>query len=225
MSYSSGTGRWVSQLKYLLHHCKIYILLILLGSDPQGIVSEITMYTPSQKRVSEITLDNRGDESWLQGNEGLDLVDRSTVFRGSWWGVLLYAFQNNAGYLLSLTFLPLLEIRKIQNQLLGTKQDKRREKSYSSTREVTLQIFYVVWTIWEWTIWKYTEGLCSCTFVASEKNGNSPRLLQRVTFLGFCKCLGEGGRQINCSYNWIFSSFECLWQNRQTNKQKQNSDL
>lgn len=47
-------------------------------------------------------------------------------------------FQNNAGYLLSLTFPPLVEILKIQDQLLATEQDERREKSYSSTGEVTL---------------------------------------------------------------------------------------
>lgn len=72
----------VTELKYLLHHCRIFIL-ILRGSDPHSILSEIAMYTPSQKRVSEITLDNCGDESWLQGNEGLDLIDRSTEFKGS----------------------------------------------------------------------------------------------------------------------------------------------
>ena len=128
----------VTGLKYLLQYCKICILLMLHGSDPHSIVSKITMYTSSQKRVSEIVLDNLRDGSWFQGNKGLGFIDRSTECRGSLWGVLLYAFQNNAGYLLSLTFPPLLEIPKIQDQLLGTEQYERREKSYSSTGEVTL---------------------------------------------------------------------------------------
>lgn len=56
--------------------------------------------------------------------------------------VFFMVFQNNAEYLLSLNFPPLLEIPKIQDQLLGTEQDERRKKSCSSTRGVTLNFVY-----------------------------------------------------------------------------------
>lgn len=129
----------VTGLKYLSQHCKICILLMLQSSAPTlYCFRNHNIHMLSWMRVSKIILDDCRDESWFQGNEGLGFVDRSTEFKASWWGVLLYASQNNAAYLLSLTFPPLLEIPKIQDQLLGSEQYERREKSYSSTEEVTL---------------------------------------------------------------------------------------
>lgn len=139
------------------------------------------IHMSSRTGVSKIILDDCRDESWFQGNEGLGFVDRSTECKASSWGVL-YASQNNAEYLLSLTFPPLLEIPKIQDQLFRKwTVCKKREELFFHRRGDTLNFVYSL----DNTRMNHLKvdrirGLCSCTFVASEKEKNemSPRLLQ-----------------------------------------------